>query len=68
MHRIAIIGILILCSLSSFAQTKRNFAWYDKHTYELYQNKEWDKLIIQANKAIKAGHDFFYLRLRIGVA
>ena len=68
MYRIIIIGILLLSSLSSFAQSKRNFAWYDKYTYELFQNKDWDKLIVQGNKAIKAGHDFFYLRVRIGVA
>lgn len=68
MYRIVIIGILVLGSLGSYAQTKRNFAWYDKYTYELFQNKEWDKLIEQSNKAIEAGYDFFYLRMRIGIA
>ncbi|RLD23305.1 MAG: hypothetical protein DRI71_05615 [Bacteroidetes bacterium] len=68
MYRIVIIGILVFSSLGALAQTKINFAWYDKYTYELYQNKDWDKLIVQSNKAIKAGHDFYYLRMRIGIA
>ena len=68
MYRTGLILVFSLSSLGSFAQSKESFAWYDKLTYELYLNQNWDKLIEQGNKALNAGYDYFYLRMRIGIA
>jgi tetratricopeptide (TPR) repeat protein len=68
MYKIIVFGLLLLISQSLAAQTTRNFAWYDKYTYELYQQKDWDKVITVGNEALKEGFDYFYLRLRLGIA
>ena len=68
MRRIIITLMLVISSFSLFAQTTRNFAWYNQFTYDLYEKKEWNKLIKEGHLAIKAGYDFHYLRMRIGIA
>ena len=68
MRKIIMIGTLVLAVNNLLAQTNRNFAWYDKYTYEAYQNKEWNEVISVGKEAIKDGVDFFYLRMRIGIA
>ena len=68
MRRIIIIVIILLSFLGSQAQVKIDFAWYDKHTYQLYQEKAWPRLIELGQLAIKDGHDFYYLRMRLGIA
>lgn len=68
MRRIIIIVLILLSYLGSQAQVKIDFAWYDKHTYQLYQDKAWPRLIELGQLAIKDGHDFYYLRMRLGIA
>ncbi|MCB0494976.1 MAG: hypothetical protein KDC79_02475 [Cyclobacteriaceae bacterium] len=67
MRKIILIGLLVLESASLAAQT-RTFAWYDKYTYDAYQRKDWNEVITVGKEAIEDGFDFFYLRLRIGIA
>ena len=67
MHRIILILILML-SLNCAAQEVMDFRYADSLTYSLYQQKNWDKLIDAAKEAINAGHDFYYMRMRIGIA
>jgi hypothetical protein len=40
----------------------------EKKTYELYTQKNWKELIFWSKKAIKEGHDYFYMRMRLGIA
>jgi hypothetical protein len=68
MRRVIIILILALSYLGSEAQVKIDHDWYNKHTYKLYQEKSWPRLIELGNNAIKAGYDFYYLRMRLGIA
>ncbi len=68
MRRIIIILLLSLSYLSSRAQVKLNYAWYDKQTYQLYQEKNWSRLMELGRSSIKAGYDFYYLRMRLGMA
>ena len=68
MRRIIILSILLISYLGSQAQVKVNLDWYNDHTYRLYQEKNWAGLIELGDAAIKAGYDFYYLRLRLGIA
>ncbi|KAB2879456.1 hypothetical protein F9K33_09340 [bacterium] len=43
-------------------------ATVDKITYSLWLEKEWDKLIIEGKKSLDHGIDFYYLRVRMGIA
>jgi hypothetical protein len=40
----------------------------DSLTYALYLSKEWKALLTETNKALSAGIDFYYLRVRAGIA
>ncbi|MEN8249739.1 MAG: hypothetical protein ABFS32_12460 [Bacteroidota bacterium] len=59
--------IMFFSALGSHAQVS-NFATIDKNTYDLYKIEKWDLLIDQVNHAIKIGYDYYYLRMRIGIA
>ena len=50
------------------AQEQRDFSYYNNETYQLYLDANWDSLIQLAKESIAAGHDFYYLRVRIGIA
>lgn len=50
------------------AQANRDFIYYDKASYEYYNQKEWDELIKVGNEALKSNFDFYYLRARLGIA
>ena len=40
----------------------------DRQTFQLAQNGQWDELIELSRKALKQDIDFYYLRLRLGLA
>jgi hypothetical protein len=40
----------------------------DKQTYEAWLQHDWDKLILISKDALHAGIDFYYLRVRLGIA
>ncbi len=40
----------------------------EKKTFELYSQKNWKELIYWSKKAIKEGHDYFYMRMRLAIA
>ncbi len=50
------------------AQDYNNFNIVDKETYRFYIEKKWDSLISKGNQAIKSGLDYYYLRMRLGIA
>jgi hypothetical protein len=54
--------------VSSFGQSKIDFATVDAKTYSFYQNAQWDSLIVYGKRAQKQGVGYYYLSYRMGVA
>ena len=59
---------MIFYWLNGFSQAQVTFRYADSVTYGLYTERNWSKLIIKGKEAIDEGHDFFYMRMRIGIA
>jgi len=61
--------LLILTVTEAFAQQGTSgFRKTDSLTYALYINRQWDQLIDEAEKAVAQGTDYYYLRMRLGIA
>ena len=54
--------------VSLFAQITEEAKQIDIQTYDLYTAAKWDELIDIGNKAVDSGIDFYYLRMRLGIA
>lgn len=67
MYRLAYV-LLIIVMFPAIGQTKRDFVSFNKASYELYTQKKWDELIIVGKEALKNNFDFYYLRVRLGIA
>lgn len=64
-----LIFLLPLFALSGLAQeSAKSFRYYDSLTYVQYMEGRWKELIRSGNAAIREGNDYYYLRLRLGVA
>ena len=50
------------------AQPGRNFQFYNDTTYQLYLAQDWKQLIPLSREAVREGYDFYYLRMRLGIA
>ena len=50
------------------AQQPLSLISVDAQTYSLWQKKDWNGLIAAGKKALKADIDFYYLRVRMGIA
>ncbi|WP_163380516.1 hypothetical protein [Cyclobacterium sp. SYSU L10401] len=71
MDRIIIsISIILVLFGSNFvnAQEQKSLPETDRLTYVLFQQKNWDGLISEGRKALKSGIDYYYLRVRLGLA
>ncbi len=65
MHRlIVILGLLLLAPTVK----SQDFVSVDKETYKLYLDKQWDELILAGKLGLKQDIDYYYLRMRIGIA
>jgi len=70
MHRI----IKIACVLTVFvsytvnAQERTDFRYWDSLTYSDYNSSRWKELTDNAHRAITLGHDFYYMRMRLGIS
>lgn len=61
--------LLILVSTGRvFSQNSPGFREYDQTTWRLYQQQQWDSLIIIGQQAMASGNDYQYLNARMGVA
>jgi len=49
-------------------ENQLDFAAVDRITYEMYTQQRWDELTKYGKKAIKSGIDYYYLRMRVGIA
>ncbi len=54
--------------VSSFGQKALNFPTVDRESYQLYLAKDWKGVVKLGNKALAADIDFYYLRMRMGIA
>ncbi len=52
----------------ALAQQAGSFSRYDKQTYAHYLQQDWQALINTGKAALKEGIDFYYLRMRLGIA
>lgn len=69
MHsRIIAFIFIIIFTYSAHSQNIVNTTTIDEETYTLWLAKDWDKLITIGKTALHHGVDFYYLRVRMGIA
>ena len=65
-------SVVVICCLLfplfMSGQQLNNFLAVDTLTYKYYLAEDWDKLINAGDKAINDGIDYYYLRMRMGIA
>ena len=66
--KILILSFLILNVSDAFSQESKLFAYYDTTSLKQYLNKDWNELIKLSRKAYREGIDYYYLRMRTGIA
>ena len=60
--------IFILVYNIAVGQIQKGFAYYNSETYRLYTEANWEELIPIAKEGIANDHDFYYLRMRLGIS
>lgn len=64
-----IISMLLLFPVYNvLGQEAVSFSKSDSLTYSLYQQSNWKKLTIAGQDAIEQGFDYYFLRMRLGIA
>lgn len=65
-----ILATIVLLFLLSETEVicQEGFSQLDKKTYQLYEQGNWQALTKLADKGIKEGIDYYYLRMRAGIA
>lgn len=64
---LVLIGFLLLPSISA-AQDKPSFTEIDSLSYKAYLAEDWKKVLKYAHAGFRAGYDYYYLRMRAGIA
>ena len=60
--------IALLVSMKSYSANTKTYSYYDSLTYDLYTHQQWKKLTVAGKEALNEGYDYYYLRVRVGVA
>ena len=60
--------ILFSNKTTIYAQEVLPSSTINSTSYQLYTDKKWPELISFGNEAVQNGYDYFYMRMRIGVA
>jgi len=69
MKKATIIILIVICiSHHAASQTPLSLPAVDAQTYAYWQQEDWKSLITLGNKALQGGMDFYYLRVRMGIA
>lgn len=69
MYRVITTIWLSLLAISGIiAQDQVDFNTFNTETYRLYQQQKWDSLIMMGKEALKHDYDYYYLRMRLGIA
>jgi hypothetical protein len=66
--RLIMILLVLVLALPAEGQQRSDFRYHDSLTYSMYLEKRWSELTDAGTDALKAGHDFYYMRMRIGIA
>lgn len=62
-------GLLMLMPQQKIlAQTAGHFKQLDSISYACYQQADWACVIKTGHQALEQGHDYYYLRMRMGIA
>lgn len=67
-HKVLIVLMLVFTAELAWSQQDKSFFHYDSITLKHYQDKEWKDLIHASKNAIQEGTDYYYLRMRRGIA
>jgi hypothetical protein len=69
MYRLIIsIGLFLIVASGIRAQESMNFSQINNETYRLFMAGEWDSVLVLGKTALKQDVDFYYLRIRMGIA
>lgn len=68
MYKSITVIFFLLIHYGLSGQYQKSFRYADSLTYSLYLEKNWEYLIISGKEALDNGHDYYYLRMRIGIA
>lgn len=69
MHRLILaIGCALLLLSGSYGQEPVDFKTINEKTYRLYTQEKWDSLVIMDKQDIVTEVDYYYLRMRLGIA
>jgi len=68
MFRKIITIVLFSIALKLNGQMTGSFRYADSLTYTLYTEKHWNDLIKEGNRSLRDGYDYYYMRMRIGIA
>jgi len=69
MQRLVFTFFFLLTLFSvAHAQETLNYKLVDSLTYKYYEEQKWDSVIYLSKKAIRNDIDYYYLRMRVGIA
>ncbi len=62
------IGLFLIVASGLRAQDAMDFNEINNETYRLYMTEQWDSVLVLGKTALKQDVDFYYLRIRMGIA
>lgn len=68
MKRIVLLILIITFANCGFTQNNLNYKYIDSLSYNLYLKSDWSGVVKIAKKAINQNIDYYYLRMRLGIA
>ncbi|NOY38624.1 MAG: hypothetical protein GXO83_13740 [Chlorobi bacterium] len=68
MYRLAGGIWFVFYMLTASGQEPGSFADFNNRTYALYEQRQWKDLLKTGREAIHNGYDYYYLRMRMGIA
>ena len=63
-----IFSFLLLCAVNSYSQQTLNTQVVAKRSYGMYLKHQWPELIAYGDSVMKLGFDYYYIRMRMGIA
>ncbi|MCK4919785.1 MAG: hypothetical protein KAS71_01990, partial [Bacteroidales bacterium] len=67
-NKAGLILLLVIWGQGSFAQKDASFVYLDSLSYQQYLQEDWSALIKTTRKAYKNNMDYYYMRMRTGIA
>ncbi len=69
MYRIVFtLGLMLITFSGAKSQEYMDFNQINGESYRLYSDQKWDSVIFLGKIALKQDMDFYYLRMRMGIA